>query len=226
MLVSLRWLRDYVDIDPDPHDLAEKLTMAGLEVDEIKEVRPEFSGVVTAKILSLKPHPDADKLSLCEVTDGKDVFRVVCGAGNMRVGDVVALAKVGASLPGGYTIKSSKIRGELSEGMLCSEEELGIGLDATGVMILPPELPLGEDLTKALDLADLVLDIAVTPNRSDCLSIVGVAREVAAITGKKLRYPDIKVEETGEDIREVTSVDILDPELCPRYAARSSRTSG
>jgi len=220
MLVSLRWLRDYVDIDPDPHDLAEKLTMAGLEVDEIKEVRPEFSGVVTAKILSLKPHPDADKLSLCEVTDGKDVFRVVCGAGNMRVGDVVALAKVGASLPGGYTIKSSKIRGELSEGMLCSEEELGIGPDATGVMILPPEFPLGEDLTKALDLADLVLDIAVTPNRSDCLSIVGVAREVAAITGKKLRYPDIKVKETGEDIREVTSVDILDPELCPRYAAR------
>jgi phenylalanyl-tRNA synthetase beta chain len=220
MLVSLRWLRDYVDIDSSPQELAERLTMAGLEVDSIKEYRPDFTDVVTAKILGIKPHPDADKLSLCEVTTGESTFPVVCGAKNMRAGDMVALAKVGAHLPGGYTIKSSKIRGELSEGMLCSEEELGIGPDATGIMILPKELRPGQDLVAALDLTDLVFDIGVTPNRSDCLCIIGISREAAAVTGQRLRYPKIEIDEAGENIRKVTAVDILDSRLCPRYAAR------
>ncbi len=173
-----------------------------------------------ARILSLKPHPDADHLSLCEVTTGDSIYPIVCGAKNIRVGDTVPLALVGATLPGDLVIRSSRIRGEASEGMLCSEEELGIGADASGIMILPPDLPLGGELGDVLDLGDTVLDIGVTPNRADCLSIVGVAREWAAIAGKKLRYPATDVIESNEDIREITSVSILDSDLCPRYTAR------
>lgn len=220
MFVSLKWLRDYVEIDLAPQELADRLTMAGLEVDSIKDVRPEFQGVVVAKILAVKPHPNADKLSLCEITTGEGTFPVVCGAKNIKAGDVVPLAQVGALLPGGYTIKRSKIRGEQSDGMLCSEEELGIGSDASGIMILPDALPLGKDLASALDLEDTVFDVGITPNRSDCFSIIGIAREVAAITGKKLRYPEIRIEEADGDIRDVTSVEIVHPDLCPRYAAR------
>ncbi|MCX7634323.1 MAG: phenylalanine--tRNA ligase subunit beta [Syntrophales bacterium] len=220
MKVSLRWLKDYVDVDMDAAALAESLTMAGLEVDAVEEKRPDFSGVVVAKILSVRSHPTADKLHLCEVTTGQDVLPIVCGAPNTRMGDTVALARVGAVIPGGYVIKSSLIRGERSEGMLCSAEELGIGDDNTGILVLPSHLPLGMDLAKALDLKDTVLDIGVTPNRADCLSIVGVAREVAAITGKTLRYPQVTLVEDGEDIHDLTSVTIMDPDLCPRYSAR------
>jgi EMAP domain len=184
MLISLRWLKDYVDIEAEPGELADRLTMAGLEVESVNETAPEFSGVVVAKILSIRPHPNADKLTLCEVATGDESYPVVCGAKNITVGDIVPLALVGATIPGGYTIKSSRIRGELSNGMLCSEDELGIGKDATGIMILPKELPVGEDMTVALGLRDTVFDIGVTPNRSDCLSVIGIAREVAAITGK------------------------------------------
>ncbi|MBN1614067.1 MAG: phenylalanine--tRNA ligase subunit beta, partial [Deltaproteobacteria bacterium] len=184
------------------------------------EIKAAFDKVVAARILSVRPHPNADKLTLCETSTGKESFTVVCGAPNVYPGAVVPLAMVGATIPGGYTIKLSAIRGERSEGMLCSEEELGIGSDNSGIMILPEELPLGEDLAKALDLEDVVLDIGVTPNRADCLSIIGVAREIAAITGKRLRYPRIVLSEVDRDIHEISSVTILDPELCPRYSAR------
>ena len=220
MQVSVKWLRDYVDVDVSPAELAERLTMAGLEVDSLHETGPAFSGVHVARIHSLKPHPNADKLVLCEVTTGDAVRPVVCGAKNIRVGDTVPLAQVGATLPGDLVIRSSIIRGEASEGMLCSEEELGIGDDASGIMILPPDLPLGKELGDVLNLTDAVLDIGVTPNRADCLSIVGVAREWGAITGKEMRYPPADVIETDEDIRGITSVSILDPDLCPRYTAR------
>ena len=220
MQVSLRWLRDYIDIELSPEELADRLTMAGLEVDSIDEVSPGFSGVVVAQILSIKPHPNSEKLSLCKVTTGEETFPVVCGAKNIHVDDIVPLAKVGATIPGGYIIKSSRLRGEPSEGMLCSEEELGIGEDATGIMMLPKDLTLGADLASALNLKDISLDIGITPNRSDCLSIIGVAREIAAITGEKVRYPRIDLSEGEDDINDLTSVEILDPDLCPRYTAR------
>lgn len=220
MLVSLKWLGDYLDIDAAPEEIAERLTMAGLEVDTLNKTAPAFRGVRVARILSLKPHPDADHLSLCEATTGESVYSIVCGASNFRVGDTVPLALSGATLPGDLVVRTSRIRGELSEGMLASEEELGIGADASGIMILPSDLPLGRELGEVLDLTDAVLDIGVTPNRADCLSIVGVAREWAAITGKKLRYPSAKVIENDEAIDEITSVTILDPDLCPRYTAR------
>ncbi len=223
MQVSLRWLRDYIDIELSPEELADRLTMAGLEVDSIGEVSPGFSGVVVAQILSIKPHPGSEKLSLCQVTTGEETFPVVCGAKNIHAGDIVPLAKVGATIPGGYTIKSSRLRGEPSEGMLCSEEELGIGEDATGIMMLPKDLTLGADLSSALNLKDISFDIGITPNRSDCLSIIGVAREIAAITGKKVRYPGIDLSEGTDDINDLTSVEILNPDLCPRYTARMIR---
>jgi len=220
MLVSYRWLKDYVDIDLDPKDLAARLTMAGLEVEAVQETAPGFEGVVVGRVDSVQPHPNADKLSICEVTAGDEKFRVVCGAPNVRKGILSPFAKVGARIPGGFTIKSSRIRGELSEGMLCSEEELGIGGDASGIMVLPDRLQPGTDLAEALELKDTVLNISVTPNRSDCLSIVGIAREAAAVTGRKARYPEIRISESQDDINRVASVEILDPDLCPRYTAR------
>ena len=220
MLVSLKWLKDYVDIELTAEELSHELTMAGLEVDEIKTIRPAFSGVVVAEILSVKPHPSADRLLLCNVSDGKDNYPVVCGAKNIAVGDIVPLAKVGAVIPGGYTIKSSLLRGEKSDGMLCSEAELEISDDASGIMHLPSDLPLGLPLDTALNIGDTVLDVGVTPNRSDCLSMIGIAREVAAITGKKIKQPSMKVKESSEDINSLTSVKIIDADACPRYTAR------
>ena len=201
MLVSLKWLKDYVDIELTAEELAHRLTMSGLEVDEVKIIRPQFSGVVVAKILSVEPHPSADRLSLCSVSDGTQSYPVVCGAKNIAPGDIVPLAKVGAVIPDGYTIKSSILRGEKSDGMLCSEAELEIGDDASGIMHLSSNLTLGMPLEKALNIGDTVLDVNVTPNRSDCLSMIGMAREVAAITGKKIKLPSVKVKESSEDIR-------------------------
>jgi len=220
MLVSLKWLKDYVDIELTADELAHRLTMAGLEVDEIKTIRPQFAGVVVAKILSVKPHPSADRLSLCDVSDGTQTYSIVCGAKNIASGNIVPLAKVGALIPGGYTIKSSVLRGEKSDGMLCSEAELEIGDDESGIMHLPADLPLGSPLETALNIEDTVLDVNVTPNRSDCLSMIGIAREVAAITGLKMKRPAVRIKESGEDIHSLTSVKIIDSDLCPRYTAR------
>lgn len=220
MLVSLKWLKDYVDIEITPEELAHRLTMSGLEVEDIKTIRPQFDGVVVAKILSVKPHPSADRLSLCSVSDGAEIYHVVCGAKNIAERDIVPLAKVGAVIPGGYTIKSSLLRGEKSEGMLCSESELEIGDDESGIMHLPKDLKLGLPLGKALNIEDTVLDVNVTPNRSDCLNMIGIAREVAAITGKKLKLPNLKIKESSEDIKSVASVKIIDADFCPRYTAR------
>jgi len=220
MLVSLKWLKDYINFDLTAQELADRLTMAGLEVDEIKTITPKFSGVVVAEILSVAPHPKADKLSLCSVTDGAETYPVVCGAKNIKAGDVVPLAKVGAVIPGGYTIKSTVLRGEKSDGMLCSEAELEIGDDASGIMQLPAGMTRGIPLETALDLGDTVLDVSITPNRSDCLSMIGMAREVAALTGGKIKIPSMQIEETGEDVGSLSSVTIVDADLCPRYSAR------
>lgn len=220
MLVSIKWLNDYIDIDLTAQELADRLTMAGLEVDEIKTIAPAFSGVVVCAILSVRPHPNADKLSLCEVTDGSVTYPVVCGAKNIQAGDLVPLARIGAVIPGGYTIKSTALRGEKSDGMLCSEAELEIGEDVSGILHLPAGLTLGTPLEEALNLSDTVLDVSITPNRSDCLSMIGMAREVAALTGKKLKTPAVRVKECAEDISGLSSVTIEDADLCPRYTAR------
>ncbi len=220
MKVSLNWLKDYVDIQMDLKDLVNLLTMAGLEVEEVSTVGEGFEKVIVAEIESIQKHPNADRLSLVKVKTGKESLSIVCGATNIREGQKVPLALLGAKLPNGMEIKRSKIRGITSEGMLCSEIELGLGEDASGIMILSSSLLVGSDLGEALGLKDVILNLSITPNRPDCLCVIGVAREIAALTHQRLRYPKISIPEGGEEIYQKTSVTLLDPDLCPRYVAR------
>jgi phenylalanyl-tRNA synthetase beta chain len=219
MKLSLNWLKEYVDIDITPQELSHILTMAGLEVEELERLGDISEKVVVAKVMSVKKHPGADKLSLCDVDTGNAFVQVVCGATNVREGILVPMALPGAELKGGIVIKESKLRGEFSGGMLCAEDELGLTDDHKGIMILPEDLEIGARLSDALDLEDWSLDISLTPNRSDCASVIGIAREVAALTGKKLRLPEVTYNEEGAPIDEVTSVDVADSNGCPRYAA-------
>ncbi|GAB4255918.1 MAG: phenylalanine--tRNA ligase subunit beta [Deferrisomatales bacterium] len=223
MRVSLNWLRSYVDVDLAPEDLAHRLTMAGLEVSSLEPLGEGIDEVVVGQVAEVGPHPNADRLKLCRVTDGSDTYEIVCGASNMAPGDKVALARVGTRLPGGVKIKKSKIRGQTSWGMMCSERELALGEDHSGILILPPDAPLGAPVTEVLDLPDWILEVDLTPNRADCLSVVGVAREVAAITSVALRLPEPRVPETGGPVEAETSVEIRAPGLCHRYAARVIR---
>jgi phenylalanyl-tRNA synthetase beta chain len=220
MKVSLNWLKDYVEIRMEIKELVNLLTMAGLEVEEAISTGEGFEKIVVAEISSIRRHPNADRLSLVEAKTGQEKFSIVCGAANIREGQEVPLALVGARLPNGVEIKRSKIRGETSEGMLCSEIELGLGQDATGIMILPNDFRLGVNLGEALGLKDTILDISITPNRPDCLCVIGVAREVAALTHQRLKYPALSLSDKGEEIHQKTSVTLLDPDLCPRYVAR------
>ncbi|MEW6327764.1 MAG: phenylalanine--tRNA ligase subunit beta [Thermodesulfobacteriota bacterium] len=223
MRVTLNWLKEFVDIDIPVEDLAERLTMVGLEVENLTHYDAGLGQVVVGHITDISPHPHAENLSLCQVVSGKNTYRVVCGAENIRIGDKVPLALEGAVLPGPLRISRTSIKGEYSEGMLCSAAELGLGEDKSGVYILPAAMESGLPLTQALELEDYVLEVVLTPNRADCLSVLGIAREVAAILHKKVRYPRIKVSESGEDIREAASVEVRAVELCPRYAARVIR---
>lgn len=220
MKVSLNWLRDYIEIKMGVKDLVNLLTMAGLEVEEAITTGEGFEKVVVAEIQRIRKHPNADKLSLVEARTDREEFSIVCGAKNIREGQKVPLALVGAKLPNGVEIRRSKIRGEPSDGMLCSEIELGLGQDATGIMILPVSLSLGADLGEALGLRDTVLDISITPNRPDCLCVLGVVREIAALTDQTVKYPVLSLPDKGEEVHQKTSVTILDPDLCPRYVAR------
>ena len=220
MKVSLNWLKDYVDIEMAPKDLAHVLTMAGLEVGEAIFTGEGLEKIVVAEIQSIRKHPNADRLSLVEVRTDRERFSIVCGASNIREGQRVPLALVGAKLPNGMVIKRTKIRGVASEGMLCSEIELGLGQDAAGIMILPSETPVGKELAEALSLRDTIFDLSITPNRPDWLSVIGVAREIGALTHRRVRHPSSFPSEQGEEIHRMTSVALVDPDLCPRYVAR------
>jgi len=220
MLLSISWLKDFITDDIPVHELADKLTMAGIEVEEIIQVGDQWNNIVVGEILDISPHPNADSLSLTTVGVGDKNLSVVCGAPNIQPGIKVPLAVVGAELPNGLKIKRSKIRGTLSEGMICSETEIGIGDDSSGIMVLPPRSANGTPIAKALALTDTVLDLGITPNRSDCLSIVGLAREISAIFDTPLSIPAVDLVEDTTPIEERVSVEILDSDLCPRYTAR------
>ena len=220
MKVSLDWLKDYVEIRMGLKELTELLTMGGLEVEQVVQMGEGFEKVVVAEINSIRIHPNADRLTLVEAKTDHEKFTIVCGATNIREGQKVPLALIGARLPNGMEIKKSKIRGVPSEGMLCSEIELGLGEDASGIMILSKDFSLGANLGEALGLMDTVIDISITPNRPDCLCVIGVAREIAALTHQRVRYPVPSLSSQGEEIHQKTSVTILDPDLCPRYVAR------
>jgi len=220
MKVTLNWLREYVDFDLSADELSHRLTMAGLEVDAMEQHGDGLDSVIVARLADVAAHPDADRLTVCKVETGQATFQVVCGAKNHKTGDLVAFAQVGTVLPGDFKIKKSKIRNQESFGMLCSVKELGLGEEADGIMILPPNLPLGKPLFDVLGLKDVMYEIGLTPNRADCLSVVGVAREVSAMTGKPLCLPKPDLREAGENAANKTSVMIEDADLCPRYAAR------
>jgi phenylalanyl-tRNA synthetase beta chain len=220
MKVSLSWLKEYVPIDMKVPDLAEALTMAGLEVEAVEDRYAYLEKFVVGRIVEVLPHPGADRLKICRVDAGKGTVRVVCGAPNATAGMNAPLAPVGSRLPGGLLLEASVIRGETSEGMLCSEIELELGPDASGLMVLDEHLPAGTSLKAALDLADAVLEIGLTPNRSDCLSMIGIAREVAAIQGVRMTPPVFNLPASESDIGTFTSVKVEAPEHCPRYTAR------
>ncbi|MBI3300871.1 MAG: phenylalanine--tRNA ligase subunit beta, partial [Deltaproteobacteria bacterium] len=218
MKVTLNWLREFVPIELPLDRLAERLALAGLEVEGISEQGNE--PVQVAQIARIDPHPQSDHLVVCHVTTGGETMPVVCGATNMRAGDKVALAPEGTRLPGGQRVERVEIRGQLSCGILCSEAELGLSQDHSGLLILPAEAPLGEALFAVLGLRDTILDVAVTPNRGDCLSVLGLAREIAALTGAPFHANKPRVRERGTAIPDQARVTIVDADLCPRYAAR------
>ena len=220
MIVTYNWIKEFVDCDLPSEELSHLLTMLGLEVERMEEIGGGMNDVVVARVVEKLQHPNADKLSLCKVDNGRETLSIVCGAQNFQAGDKVALAQIGAVLPGDFKIKRSKIRGEESFGMLCSEKELGLSLESAGIMILPESYQLGTPLFDALGTKDTIFEIGLTPNRADCLSVVGVAREIAAKLGKKVHYPGLEVLETGAPIESITSVTIDSPDLCPRYSAR------
>jgi phenylalanyl-tRNA synthetase beta chain len=219
MRVSLNWLKDYVNIALSVDDLADLLTMSGLEVEAKEPLGRSLGEVVAARVLSVRAHPQADTLWLCDVEAGRGAVQVVCGAPNLRVGMMAPMALPGTQLPGGVDVKESRIRGEASVGMLLAEDEMGLTDDHTGVMVLPDSLSPGTPVAPALSLEDWALEIGLTPNRPDCACVVGIAREIAALTKGKLRKPDIRLKESDRRIEALTSVTLDDPEGCPRYAA-------
>ena len=221
MRVSLAWLREWVEVPEGAEALAERLTMAGLEVEAIEPAAPAFSGVVVAEVLEVAPHPDADRLRVCRVAAGGEPLQVVCGAPNVRPGLRAPLATVGAALPDGTRIRRARLRGVESHGMLCSARELGLADDAEGLWELPPEAPVGEDLRRWLDLDDQVLEVALTPNRADCLSVRGIARETAALHGVPLGGPRWEPVAAAREDRLPVAVEA--PEACPRYLGRVVR---
>ena len=224
MRVSMKWLRELVDVDLPIAEFTDLLDMTGTKVEAVHTIGAALEGVVVGHILTKVRHPDAETLWVTTVdVGGVEPLTIVCGAQNFDAGDRVPVAVVGTTLPNGITIKKAKLRGIVSEGMNCSPTELGIGSDSSGLMILPADAPVGMPFAQYHGMADTVLELEVTPNRPDCLSMVGVAREVGAVTDRAASAPRATVAESGEDVAASVSVTIDDAALCPRYTVRLVR---
>ncbi len=223
MKVPVKWLKDYVNIDIPAKELGDRLTLSGSKVEEVVTTGDEIKNVVTGKIIKIEPHPDADKLVVCQVDIGKeDPIQIVTAATNMKEQDIVPVALHGSTLNGGMKIKKGKLRGILSNGMFCSEEELGIAGDKPvyGLMILPQDTPIGKDIKQVLEMESSIIDFEITSNRPDCLSVIGIARETAATLNTKYNMPDVTYSESESEKTENTlKVDIEDA-LCKRYIAK------
>jgi phenylalanyl-tRNA synthetase beta chain len=219
MKVPFQWLKDFVPLAHGASDVAEKLTMRGLEVEGLEHLTPLFNNVYVGEILEVEKHPSADKLSLCKVGIGRDVLPVVCGAPNVARGQKVAIAVPGARLGADFAIEKRELRGIESHGMLCSEKELGLSDDHSGIFILPDTAKPGDSLAETSEIDDYVLEVNVPPNRGDCQSVLGIAREVASAFGLSVTLPAIELEETG-DIADLIGLSVLDKEACPRYVLR------
>ena len=230
MKVTLNWLKQYVAFDWSAEELAERLTMIGIEVEGVEKLGGELDGVVVAQVITKDKHPNADKLTVCRVNDGKGERQIVCGAQNFKAGDKVPLILPGSTLPAKpgelpFMIKVGKIRGVESHGMMCSPQELGLGDLVEGLLILREDAKVGQPFAEYLGRtgSDVVYDLEITPNRPDLNSVIGIAREISAVTGNPLKLPQIKLSEAGSRVEELVAVRIEDAELCPRYAARVVR---
>lgn len=221
MLLSLKWLREFVPFEGTPEALGERFTMLGLELEEVIKPYDAIKDMVVGHVVACDRHPEADKLSVCKVdVGGEEVLDIVCGAPNVAVGQKVPVAVVGTVMPDGMVIKKAKLRGMPSHGMICSERELGLTEDHAGIMVLPAETPVGQKLVDVLDLDTEVLDISITPNRADCLSVVGLAREAAMAFKLPFRLPEFILHEQGADASHEVPVEISDPELCWLYQGK------
>lgn len=227
MKVLFSWLKEFVNIEADPELVAERLNFAGIAVESFEKIKPSFEGVITAKILSIRPHPNADRLQLALLDFGKGTIEVVCGATNIRPGQVVPFAPVGSSLKNGeWVLEPRKIRGVFSQGMLCSEAELDLGQDSSGIFILSDEfgenIPPGVPLEEVLNIKeDYLFELEIPSNRPDCYSVYGIAREIAALFDAKLSFPEFHLEEEGPPVSDVVKVVVEDEDLCPRYTAKA-----
>lgn len=221
MNINLNWLREYIPFDFTVEELVDRLTMVGLEIEETWQVEPLFRGVVVGDIVRVEKHPAADKLKICRVDVGGEVLSIVCGAPNVSEGQRVPVARIDAVLGEDRVIESVTIRGVQSEGMICSEQELGLGDNHSGILVLnKSKYVVGADFRENSTGKDMVLEINVTPNRPDCLSHLGIAREVGVIIGKKSFRPNDTVKESERPVEEWITIDIEDPRACPRYCAR------
>ncbi|MGB5850493.1 MAG: phenylalanine--tRNA ligase subunit beta [Ignavibacteriaceae bacterium] len=222
MKISLNWLKQYIDLEGIPSkEIVQKLTMSGLEVEDVNDQNKLFEKFVVGFVENKEKHPNADRLSVCKVSDGSDSFQVICGASNVERGQKVVFAPIGTLIPNGnFEIKKAKIRGVESLGMICAEDELGLSEDHSGIMVLDADSKEGTPITKALGLNDVIMEIAVTPNRPDALSHIGVARDLAALFNKKLKIPKVSFDESDVDINTLASIEIEDELNCPRYSSR------
>jgi len=220
MKVPISWLKEYVDFDASPEELAKLLTFSGTEVESVQTIGGDFKDVVVGEVLSIEKHAGADNLLVCKINSGKEEVSVVCGAHNFNVGDKVPLALIGAKLPNGMEILERKVRGIVSRGMLCAEDELGLSDDHSGIMLLPRNIPAGTPFSEVAGPPETVLSVEITWNRPDCLSIIGIAREVAALFRAGFKLPSVDFPERGEPVEILADVDLQDVDGCPRYTAR------
>ena len=220
MKLPITWLKDYVDFDDTAEGLAEKLTFSGIEVEAIDTFGSDYAGMVVGYVTAVEKHPDADRLTLCVVHDGKNDHRVVCGAPNVREGIKAAFAPVGSVLADGTKLKKAKIRGVESFGMLCAEDEIGLSENHDGILILDDQAEAGTPLAEVLGPPETVLDLEITPNRPDCLCMIGVAREVATLYGSQLKIPSVQLKNDETRVDDLANVVVEDAEGCPRYTAQ------
>ena len=221
MLLSLSWLREFTPYEGTAEALGDRLTMLGLELEELKNPFAGLEGILPAHVVECEMHPDSDHLHCCRVDAGQgELLDIVCGAPNVAAGQKVAVAPVGSRLPDGTLMKKAKLRGKPSFGMICSERELGLSEDHSGIMVLPEDTPAGRRLVDVLKLDTEVLDLSITPNRADCLSVLGIARETAMAFDLPLTIPDLPIVEDAVLPPVEVPVDVIDPELCWLYAGR------
>lgn len=221
MNVSYNWLKEYIDFELSPEELVEELTHAGLEANLVEQYPDYYRDIKIGKVLSKSPHPDADKLSVCQVDLGEEEsFQIICGAPNVAEGQTVAVATIGTTFPDGLKIKKAKLRGVLSHGMICSERELELSDNHDGIMVLDDGARAGNDFTSYLTGNDVAIELDLTPDRSYALGHIGVARDLAALLDKPLNIPEIHLKEGEQTTAELVSVELEDAEACPRYATR------